>query len=73
MMLAGIVINGDWSTAYNSVVLTIIAVSQIYLDFAIVASQRRNARERRTALAKEKAALEEASKQVSGEHEAVKP
>jgi hypothetical protein len=65
MLLAQVVTNIDWNVYYNSIVLSIIAISQIYLDFAIIASQRRQARERKLVLAKEKAEAEAALKQAS--------
>lgn len=62
----------DWNVVYNSIVLTVIAISQIYLDFAIIASQRRAAHERKLQLAKEAALAREAvERQASGEHSAV--
>ena len=58
-MVAGqIVTNIDWAFVYNSVVLTIIAISQIYLDFAIIQSQRKQAAERKLQIAKDKAAVQ---------------
>jgi hypothetical protein len=65
MLLAQVVTNIDWNIVYNSIVLSIIAISQIYLDFAIISSQRKAARERKIALAKERAEAEAALKQAS--------
>lgn len=70
-MIAAQVVSIDWNTVYNAIVLTVIAVSQIYLDFAIIVAQRQAAKERRIAIAKEKAAAEEAVRQHSGEHAAI--
>lgn len=72
MVVSRIVTSIDWTTVYNSIVLTVIAISQIYLDFAIIASQRRAARERKLQLAKDAALAREAvERQASGEHSAV--
>lgn len=70
-MIAAQVVSINWNTVYNAIVLTVIAVSQIYLDFAIIAAQRQAAKERKIAIAKEKAAAEEAARQHSGEHAAI--
>lgn len=72
MVAAQVVVNIDWAFVYNSVVLTIIAISQIYLDFAIIQSQRRQARERKLQLAKDKAAAQAVVKQSNSEQEETK-
>lgn len=70
-MVAAQVVSINWNTVYNAIVLTVIAVSQIYLDFAIIVNQRQAAKERRIAIAKEKAIAEAVARQHSGEHAAV--
>lgn len=65
MAFSSVVINTDWVPVYNSIVLTALLLTQVYLATAILIAQARSARERKLALRKE---LERIKLSDSGEH-----